>query len=83
MRRVGIVVIAALVGGGCLGAGAGPAAAQTPGTLVGETLQATPAYDAHGDCASAGQCVQATATCDPDLPCHRFRDGRLFGSGLP
>jgi hypothetical protein len=60
------VVIAALVACGCLTASAGPAAAQTPGTLVGETLQATPAYDAQGDCASAAQCVQATATCDAD-----------------
>jgi hypothetical protein len=40
--------------------------AQTPGTLVGETLQATPAsgYDTGGNCLDPGQCVQVTGTCD-------------------
>jgi hypothetical protein len=44
------------------------AGAQTPGTLAGETLQATPAsgYDAQGNCLDPEQCVQATGSCDPD-----------------
>lgn len=67
MRRMGVAVIAVLVGGGSLGMGAAAAAAPTPGTLVGETLQATPgtAYDTQGNCSIPGQCVQATATCNP------------------
>ena len=43
------------------------ASAQTPGTIAGETLSATPGsgYDAQGNCLDPGQCVQATPTCDP------------------
>jgi hypothetical protein len=48
---------------------AASASAQTPGTLVGETLTANPGifgFDAQGNCTAAGQCVQATATtCNP------------------